>query len=187
MNKLALVLTVGSALLLTATAQAGSSDSPYSSNTIFFAGDVVTETCQVDINGNAESPIVMLPTVSIADLASPGATAGETAFSLGISGCSGAAIKTQTRFVGNNVDANGNLIPVDAGNSGYAGNVALQVLDAPGGNPLNLNFPALVDGVNLADGEKSGAVKYAVQYISVDGGATPGIVTGSIQYSVVYN
>lgn len=187
MNKLALALTVGSALLLTATAQASTGDSTYSGNTIYFVGEVVTETCQVDINGNAESPIVMLPSISAADLASAGATAGETTFTLGISGCSGAAIKTQTRFIGNNVDAKGNLVPVDAGNSGYAGNVALQLLDAPGGNPLNLNSPVLVEGVTLADGEKNGSAKYAVQYISVDGGATPGIVTGSLQYSVTYN
>ncbi|MBO2605427.1 type 1 fimbrial protein [Shewanella algae] len=182
MNKFIMALTTCSAILLPISSQANFG----SSNTIYFAGEVVSETCQVSINDNTENPIVLLPSVTAADLASAGATAGETTFTLSLSGCSGSAKATATRFVGNNVDADGNLVAPDAGAVGYAKNVALQLLDAPGGNPVNLSTPATVDGVILADGDKEGRVEYAVQYVSVAGNATAGIVTGSVQYSVTY-
>ncbi|WP_368880957.1 fimbrial protein [Shewanella algae] len=180
MNKLISAMAISSALIIPTAVQAGSS------NTIYFVGEVVSETCQVSINGNAESPIVLLPSVTAADLATAGATAGETTFTLRLSGCSGSAKTTATRFVGNSVDADGNLVAPDTGATGYAKNVALQLLDAPGGNPVNLSSPSTIDGVILADGEKEGEVQYAVQYVSVAGNATAGIVTGSVQYSVTY-
>ncbi|WP_194756367.1 fimbrial protein [Aliidiomarina indica] len=80
---------------------------------------------------------MLLPTVNTSDLSTAGSTAGETTFTLALSGCSGTATTTQTNFVGNNVDANGNLANIVA--DGYATNVALQLLDAPGGAAIDLN------------------------------------------------
>lgn len=41
-----------------------------SDNTITFQGEVTDQTCAVTVNGNAVSPVVLLPTVSISDFAS---------------------------------------------------------------------------------------------------------------------
>ena len=57
-----------------------------SDNTITFQGEVTDQTCSVTVNGNALSPVVLLPTVSISDFASS-TTAGATAFEVGVSGC----------------------------------------------------------------------------------------------------
>lgn len=152
-------------------------------NTITFMGEVSDQTCEVTINGNATNPVVLLPTATTAELASAGATAKETTFTLGVAGCDGTAFTSNTVFVGNSVDANGNLTNVA---SSGAANVALQLLDAPGGAVIDLNNSTPVAGVTLAAGETEGSVDYAVQYISVAGGATAGPVMGSVQYAVSY-
>ncbi|MBO2651606.1 fimbrial protein [Shewanella algae] len=176
MKKLTLAFAVSGALLGSSAAMAAGP------NTITFQGEVTAETCEVTINGNTANPVVLLPSVSKTELSDPGATAGETIFTLGVTGCSGAsAISTKTKFVGNNVDTNGNLA-----NTGTATNVALQLLDAAGGTAINLNTDVAVTGVALAIGETEGSVDYAVQYISVAGGATAGTVAGSVQYAISY-
>lgn len=152
-------------------------------NTITFIGEVSDQTCDVTINGNASNPTVLLPTVSTADLASAGATAGETAFTIAVSGCTAAAqaLPINTVFVGNSVTGAGNL-----GNTGTATNVALQLLDGVGGTGINLIGGATVAGLNLDAAATSASYDFAVQYITETGTATSGSVTGSVQYAVSY-
>lgn len=170
------VLTLG--ILVAGTASAASD------NTINFQGEVTEQTCQVTVNGNAANPTVLLPTVSTTDLTAAGATAGKTAFTIGVTGCSGTATTTKTVFVGNNVDTDGNLSNV----AGTATNVALQLLDTAGAAiDLHANPVAKVDGITLADTETSGSADYGVQYISTAGSATAGSVVGSVQYAISYN
>lgn len=73
-----------------------------SDNTITFQGEVTDQTCSVTVNGNALSPVVLLPTVSISDFASS-TTAGATAFEVGVSGCAVDTVDREisTVFVGN--------------------------------------------------------------------------------------
>lgn len=177
MKKLSLALAA-SGLLLGSTAAMAAGP-----NTITFMGEVSDQTCEVEINGNAANPVVLLPTATTAELTAAGSTAKETVFTLGVTGCDGTAFTSKTVFVGNTVDANGNLTNVAA--SGAA-NVALQLLDAPSGAAIDLNTSTPVAGVTLAAGETEGTVDYAVQYISVAGGATAGPVLGSVQYAVSY-
>lgn len=181
MKKITLALAASGLLLGSSAAMAAGP------NTITFMGEVTSQTCEVEINGNAANPVVLLPTATIAELATAGATAKETIFTLGITGCTAdtVALNTKTVFVGNVVDANGNLTNTAA--SG-ATNVALQLLDAPSGAAIDLNTSASnpVAGVVLAAGETEGTVDYAVQYVSVAGGATAGPVMGSVQYAVSY-
>lgn len=80
--------TLNLAVLISA-ALVSASVSAASDNTINFQGEVTTETCSVSVNGNNASPVVLLPTVSTSDLAASGATAGETPFTVGVSGCTG--------------------------------------------------------------------------------------------------
>lgn len=180
MNKTTLVFSICSALMTSSGVIAAGP------NTINFQGEVTSQTCEVAVNGNASNPVVLLPTVSTAALTDAGSKAGETTFKLGVTGCDGTATNSNTKFVGNLVDAAGNL--GNATGAGYASNVALQLLTSSGGTAINLNdvTSSTVPGVVLADGETEGSVEYAVQYYSKVGAATAGSVIGSVQYSVIY-
>lgn len=179
MKKITLALAASGLLLGSSAAMAAGP------NTITFMGEVTDQTCEVEINGNAANPVVLLPTATTAELAAAGSTAKETTFTLGIKGCDGTALTSKTVFVGNVVDVDGNL--TNTATSGAA-NVALQLLAVPGSqaSAIDLNTTTPVAGVVLAAGETEGTVDYAVQYISVAGGATAGPVLGSVQYAVSY-
>lgn len=177
MKKITLALAASGLLLGSSAAMAAGP------NTITFMGEVTAQTCEVTINGNDANPVVLLPTATTTELAASGNTAKETTFTLGLTGCTaGAALNTQTVFIGNNVDGNGNLTNVAA--SGAA-NVALQLLDAPSGSPIDLTSAATVAGVSLAASATSGSKDYAVQYYA-SGVSTAGPVLGSVQYSITY-
>ncbi|PSB84770.1 fimbrial protein [Photobacterium damselae] len=152
-------------------------------NTINFQGEVTEQTCEVTVNGNTADPVVLLSSVGAKDLATAGATAGETTFTLGVTGCAAGAdaLPINTVFVGNNVDASGNL-----GNTGTATNVALQLLDASGGSAIDLTSSASVSGLEVAAGATEATHDFAVQYISKAGSATAGTVLGSVQYAIEY-
>ncbi|EPG4210368.1 fimbrial protein [Klebsiella michiganensis] len=152
-----------------------------SDNTITFQGEVTDQTCAVTVNGNAVSPVVLLPTVSISDFASS-TTAGATNFEVGVSGC---AVETTDReistvFVGNQVTTSGNL-----GNTGSAGDVEIQILDTAG---TVIDFTSYFTGdadLTLTAGETSASANYTAQYYSA-GTPTAGDVTASLQYTVTY-
>lgn len=168
-----------SALVLTALFGANA----HANNTITFLGEVSDQTCEVAINGATANPTVLLPTVSTADLAAAGSVAGETPFTLSVSGCTinaTQALPIKTVFVGNSVTVAGNL-----GNTGSATNVSLQILDAVGGNAVDLTGVATVDGLNVAAGDSTASHDFAVQYYS-DGAATAGTVVSSVQYAISY-
>ena len=152
-------------------------------NTITFQGEVSEQTCSVNVNGNEDSPIVLLPTVPSSALGASGNTAGTTTFNIAITGCtaSGATTTMGVAFIGNNVTANGNL-----GNTGSAQNVELQLLDAAGGNTVDLTSPATVSGTHILNaGETAADHDFAVQYYA-NGSATAGTVISSVQYAISY-
>ncbi|KHJ67546.1 fimbrial protein [Pantoea rodasii] len=175
-NKSLLALVVSSALF-SASAFAASD------NTINFQGEVADETCSISVNGNAASPVVLMPTVSKADLAASGDTAGQTAFTVGLTGCTGdasASTKISTVFVGNNVTANGNLA-----NTGTATNVEVQLVDSKDA-VINLTGGYTGSGdLTLAAGETEASATYNAQYYA-NGVATAGTVEASLQYAVTY-
>lgn len=152
-------------------------------NTITFNGEVTDQTCSVMVNGNDSNPIVLLETVAAAQLEEAGSTAGAKTFSVGITGCTApqAQVDVTTVFVANGVTDNGNLL-----STGTAENVALQIMDTEG-NPVNLSSEANLSGLVLEADSTSASAEFGVAYISENGNATPGSVTGALQYSVVYN
>ncbi|HEJ9058997.1 TPA: type 1 fimbrial protein [Serratia fonticola] len=152
-------------------------------NTIKFQGEVADQTCDISINGNASSPLILLPTVATTALGNSGETAGQTPFTIGLSGCETAASATaiKTVFVGNNLTANGRM-----GNTGTASNVSLRLVDPVAPTvPLDLTGQTGAAGLSLAMGATSATHDFAVEYYS-EGAATPGSVLGSVQYSVSY-
>lgn len=152
-------------------------------NTIRFQGEVADQTCDISINGNASTPLILLPTVAATALTTAGSTAGQTPFSIGLTGCTASGTNTaiSTVFVGNNLTANGHM-----GNTGTAGNVSLRLVDpvAPT-TALDLTGQTGAAGLVLAAGATSASHDFAVEYVA-EGIATPGSVLGSVQYAVSY-
>ncbi|CNE17113.1 fimbrial protein [Yersinia nurmii] len=154
-----------------------------SNNTIKFQGEVAEQTCQVDINGSANTPIVLLPTVASASLSGPNSVAGKTNFTINLTGCNVASKETKISsvFQGMNVTPAGNL-----GNTGTAQFVAIQLLD-PSDRPVILTSgPVEVPGITLATGSTSASQDLSVQYISESGNAVAGSVMASAQYAITY-
>lgn len=154
-------------------------------NTIQFQGEVTDQTCEVTVNGNSNSPVVLLPTVT-REVLNTASTAGETPFTIGLSGCSVSdqPLEIMTVFVGNNVTQNGNL-----GNTGgTATDVELQILDEVGGAVVDLqNGTAVkVEGLVLEAGAQATEHDFAVQYFTPTNQASVGSVFGSLQYAISY-
>ncbi|OQS37987.1 fimbrial protein [Chromobacterium haemolyticum] len=156
----------------------------WADNTINFQGEVTSQTCSVDINGNAATPLVLLPTVPATSLSTLGDVAGQTDFTIRLTGCEAApagGTKINTVFVANSLTADGNI-----GNVGTAGMVALQLLDpATPATPFDLTGGYKAPGLELLEGATSAEHKFAVRYYA-EGAATAGSVLGSVQYAVSY-
>ncbi|POW55414.1 type 1 fimbrial protein [Candidatus Pantoea alvi] len=171
-----LTLFIGG-LFISASANAASE------NTINFQGEVADETCSIAVNGNTATPVVSMPTVSKKELAASGATAGQTSFTVGLTGCTGgggSSTKVSTVFIGNNVSSTGNLL-----NAGTAQNVEVQLLD-PADAVINLTGGYTGNGdLTLATGATEASATYNAQYYATDA-VTAGTVTASLQYAVTY-
>ncbi|MDG1640320.1 type 1 fimbrial protein [Klebsiella huaxiensis] len=176
-------MTMNRALITAALASAiFSGNALAANNTITFMGEVTDETCSVSVNGTDVAPIVLLPTVPASALAASAATAGQTTFDVGVSGCTGSAagVNISTVFVGNNVSATGNLA-----NTGSAGNVEVQILDTAN---TDIDFSSVFNGagdLSLAANETEKTATYTAQYYAT-GAATAGTVQSSLQYAVSY-
>ena len=155
-------------------------------NTLQFQGEVADQTCDVRVNGNAANATVLLATVAAAQLTSARDTAGQTTFTVGVSGCAAPVSTSQainTLFVGNLTTMAGNI-----SNTGDATRVAPQLLDPAAPNsPFDVSCTGhAAPGLVLNADETSVSHDFAVRYVTEEGGATPGSVLGSVQYSVVY-
>lgn len=162
--------------------------SVFASNTITFLGEVSDATCDITVDGTKGDISVQLPTVLAKDLASKGATTGETPFSFAVSGCSAV---TQTsvgiRLIPTSTTNSGNLTNI-SGATTASENVSVQVLDNATGTPVAIDF---------TKGEYSSALKTfptadnSVQFPFVaryyaDDVAKVGKVESKLQYALTY-
>lgn len=157
-----------------------------SANTVQFKGEVSTQTCSVNINGNESNPVVLLPTVAASTLATAGTATGATTFTVNVTGCTlddenSTAIKTV--FAGNNITSNGNL-----GNTGTASNVSIQLLDSDATTPLSFSSGsvATTSAMTLASGATSTSQTLTARYYAEATGVTAGSVTATAQYAITY-
>lgn len=160
----------------------------WAANTINFSGEVTDQTCSAVVDGNTD-PTVVLQSVPVSALnGTVGKTAGETSFTLRLTGC---VVPTSTSehftavFQATNPTSAGNLTNTA---SGGASGVALQMLAAPGGTKLDLAGNAAVEAgdIVLASGQSSASHDYAVQYVAEAATVTPGPVLGSVTYTLRY-
>ncbi|ENZ7914521.1 fimbrial protein [Klebsiella aerogenes] len=156
-----------------------------SSNTVQFRGEVSTQTCSVNINGNEANPVVLLPTVPLSKLATKGATTGDTTFTVNVTGCTTAANDTaiKTVLVGNNPTPSGNL-----GNAGDASQVSIQLLDSDASTPLSFTKGSVVttSAMTLAKGTNTTSQDLVARYYAEDTGAKAGSVIATAQFAITY-
>ena len=116
-----------------------------------------------------------------------GKSAGETKFTLRLTGCAKPDANEQftTLFQATNPTSLGNLTNTAA--NGATG-VALQLLDAPGGSPVNLAGGAAVSAgqITLSSGQDSTSYDYAVRYVSEADAVIAGPVLGAVTYTLRY-
>ena len=155
--------------------------------TITFNGEITDKTCTVS-TPQGKDFTVTLPTVGAATLAASGQVAGRTPFSINLTKCNAGNVATYFE-PGATVDAaSGRLTNTATANAATL--VKLQLL---GGNSSFLPVTAAGAGgaqtnsqwvTVAADG--SANLNYAVEYYA-DGVVTPGEVTSSVKYTIIYN
>jgi len=155
-----------------------------SDGTINFNGALTSTTCSVT-NGGATALAVTLDTLANT---APNPTAGDKAFALNISGCSGAETTATTYFeAGANINtASGRLLNTAAGGPA---NIELQLLNG-NSTPINLaGTSSTTQGVAPATITNGSATSnFIVRYYHTDTNAVAaGSVASSVTYSMVYN
>lgn len=158
---------------------------------INFTGAVNTQTCNATVNGatGATAAAVTLPTIQAGILSAAGKTAGQTAFNMVVTGCAVAnptgASNVKAYFEkGANVDANGRLI--NTSTTGNATNVVLEPIDGSSNSPIKAGDISQNTGNFEAISGGNATLPYAVRYYAT-GKSTPGAVTSSVTYSLIYN
>lgn len=147
--------------------------------TITIKGKVTDNTCVVT-TPQGKNLTVTLPTVSKLSLASPGATAGRTPFTLGLTGCKVGDIVGTYFEPGATVDFATGLL----NNAGSATEVKVQLV---GDNNLPIRVLAgpQTNSQFVTVADTSADLNYYAEYYAT-GAATSGDVTTSVQYTIIY-
>lgn len=161
--------------------------------TVTFQGEVTDQTCDININGDTNS-IVLLPTVKAADLGSAGASTGVTPFTITLSNCGGtsegvsAARTVTTNFLGHSVISGTGILDNTATDS-KATNVGIQLLETNDANAEAISLDGVTAAkstITLASGATSGSHTFGAKYYAT-GKASAGKVTAVAEYTVSYN
>ena len=157
--------------------------------TITITGKIMSQSCSVKINGGAASDTVILPAIAKDAFAADGDTAGDTKFTIDLSGCdtqfsslNAAAVFDAT----GHVDATTHNLLTDAG-VGAATGIQIQLTDDLGTSPIDLtgtdaasqNSPS----VDVHSG--TGTLKYQARYYS-KGVVGAGTVNTTVAYTIAY-
>ncbi|WP_333680240.1 fimbrial protein [Dyella sp.] len=152
--------------------------------TITITGKVVANTCAFSVNGGGASNTVQLPVVFTNALGTAGAVAGNTPFTIKVSGCDPNLTSVQEQFGGSNILADGNLKNIASATSPQtvAGNVEVQLLSGTGA-VINLNNITNSPVGTLASG--SATLSYQAQYYA-SAAASAGQVSTTVTYTTQY-
>ncbi|MGS0639219.1 fimbrial protein [Citrobacter sp. VF227] len=152
---------------------------------INFSGRLSSVTCNASINGGGNNATVILPTVQASSLAAAGNNAGQTGFTVTISGCNAAGNLRAYFENGATVDsASGRLKNTAA--SGAATAVQLELLDGSQNyTPVNIGNSNQNNAGFIPIAGATVTLPYAVRYYAT-GTAGAGAVTSSVTYSVIY-
>lgn len=146
-------------------------------NTINFRGEIASKTCNVSINGNSTSPVVLLPTVTSTALTTAGQTAGNTEFSIEIKDCTQASKAKAWIYTALN-GGNGNVLNT----GGTASNVEIRILD--GVTQQQILMAYATSQVNISP-SGTASIPLVAQYYST-GNTGAGSVIGTALYTMAY-
>lgn len=157
--------------------------------TVTINGAVTATTCPtVLINGVAGATVVTLPTVSAALLAGSG-TAGETPFTIGVSGCSvSGSTKMDIYFTPATFNANGRVAKA----SGTSANVDVELLRSDrttiiaGNQAYGSQYTGQSTGTNAITFAANAATQTFWARYKGTGTVTPGTFQGNFSFTVVY-
>lgn len=175
MNKRILALAIAASLLPLVTHA--------SDGTVAFSGELKAETCTIT---GPSSFTVNLPTVPASSLANMWDIAGNTQFSISVTGCSVGLTGANVYFEhgANVLSAHGTLK-----NNGTAANVELGLYSVASNEVIDLAPPGtFTQYTQLTNNLSSNAARldFIVAYVA-NGVVTPGTVQSSVTYSMVYN
>ena len=151
--------------------------------TITINGQVVAATCTVAVNGGTANGTVTLKPAPTSALNAAAATYGDMPFTIGVTGCDASLNgKTVTPFwSGTNINGNNRL-----NNTGTATKVDLQLLNSDDTATINLSGGEnnqATTGVAVASG--AATMTYYARYYAT-GAATPGTVSSTVNYTLIY-
>jgi major type 1 subunit fimbrin (pilin) len=179
MKKLTIVASLVAAFGSMGMAQAAST------GTITFKGELTANTCDVNVEGQGPDATVTLPTVGTNQLNAPSKTAGDTAFVMALSSCSGSEVAAYFE-AGSTVDLFtgrlNNLEPLGAKN------VSLELLDANNSTPSVINIGNQNQKTSAGFKSISGNtanLSYIVRYYA-EGATEAGLVNSNVVYSIQY-
>ena len=158
-----------------------------SSGTITFTGSLTASTCTVAVNGGASTQTVTLPTTPLVDgvLSAAGQSAGWTAVTLTLSGCTGLTgyTKVYPYFTGTGIDTTNGYLS----NTGSATNVEVAL-----SNSNSLTNVLTLQGASGAQNAGTQLLSattptfsYFAGYVAT-GAATAVGVSASVQYTLNY-
>lgn len=175
MKKTLLFAAVGpvAALVLTSSA-AHAAD-----GTLNFTGNITANTCV--INASAPDLTIALGDVPASALATPGQRAGEAAFQMVLSGCTGGSTKVAAKFESGIVDAATGHLPLDA--TSTARNVQVAVYDATDVDNKFGQEPPASAYQTLSGG--AATLNYNGWYVAT-GAATVGTANANATYTLSY-
>lgn len=166
--------------------------------TINFTGSVTDVSCTIKVNNQTGTGAVTLPTVSTADLATSGAVAGRTGFSISLSGCtsSGTPLTASSTKQASAFFESGATVDPQTGNlkntatTTPATNVVLQLLDGTSshvikaGDTSQLGTSATNTTIKIQHTGDT-VIPYSVQYLAT-GAAGAGAVNSSVTFTINY-
>jgi len=154
-----------------------------SDGVINFSGKLVDTSCNVSVGGGGTVGNIILPNISVTELAAAGETAGDIGFTIALSACSGSKSPVRVFFELDNspaVDRTTGRLNNTAG-SGAAGNVQLELLD---GNYTPIVIGGAVGNYTDISGG-SASIPFSVRYYATDE-TTPGDVKSMVTFSLDY-
>lgn len=151
--------------------------------TITFSGNITGLTCTVTVNGTSGSTVT-LPTVSTSALTAAGNVAGQTPFSIALSGCDSSISKAATYFeAGPNVASDGRLLNTA---TSPAANVEVELAYSDNSQVLVGETAPTTGAGSAAVTSGNATLDYYARYYAT-GTAGAGAVSSTVQFSMIYN
>lgn len=162
-----------------------------SDGTINFTGKIEDITCTINVDSGSATSTVTLPAVPKSALGAIGSTAGDTPFTIKLTGCTGTGVSATAKDVavyfepGGNVNAAGRLNNTISETAAEGVDVALYRANSPT-TPLMLGVIPTAGYAQISTGTPTATMNFVAKYYATTAAVDGGDVTTSATYSIVY-